>query len=270
MTEEQFVAALYNETGFAYESERLERHVPAEYEMTRRVLRRYVPDGSVVADVGVGVGHYAEDLARRGCRLHLVDISSRLLATACQRVGPQVFSALETSATNLRHLADGSCDAVLLLGPLYHLRTLEERQQAVREAARILRPGGIFCGAAINRLAYLRDALKDSAHRVLKDRDFYQQFLQDGKLDPEHAPPIGYAHLTTVAEFRTLCSSVFQELALLGAEAFATSVQTRLLDLTPEAKEAWLDLMEATASTPEGLGAADHFLFVGEKSRSAI
>ena len=43
----------------------------------------------------------------------------------------------------------------------------------------------------------------------------------DGNLDPEHTPPIGYALLTSVAEFRELLTSHFEELALIAAESFA-------------------------------------------------
>jgi hypothetical protein len=44
-------------------------------------------------------------------------------------------------------------DAVLLLGPLYHLAVKAERAAAIRAAARILRPGGPLFAAAISRWA---------------------------------------------------------------------------------------------------------------------
>jgi hypothetical protein len=38
-----------------------------------------------------------------------------------------------------------------------------------------------------------------------------------------------------------------------------------LRPLPAEQGELWLDLVEQTGTTPEGLGASDHFLFVGRK-----
>lgn len=71
---------------FAHEIERLTRHNPVEYGVTLRLLERHVPDGAHVAVIGVGDGSYPEALARRGCELTLVDVSSRLLLGAVTRL----------------------------------------------------------------------------------------------------------------------------------------------------------------------------------------
>ena len=73
------VARHYNDTGFDFESVRLSQHFPIEFAITSRYLNRCMPENVTVADIGVGVGHYAELLARRGCYIYLVDISQRLL-----------------------------------------------------------------------------------------------------------------------------------------------------------------------------------------------
>ena len=52
----------------------------------------------------------------------------------------------------------------------------------------------------------------------------------------------------------------------MGAESFTAAWQANLRDLTPDQIEAWIDLVEQTGTTPEGLGASDHFLFVGRKA----
>ncbi len=143
---EEVVAQHYNTAILAYESDRLTTGQQIEFAITARYLQRYVPAGAVVADVGVGVGHYAELLARQGCSVHLVDIAQTLLNTATTRLRGaglerQVLSVRRASATHLAHLDTASCDVVLLLGPLYHLCDPAERVQAVGEAARALKPG---------------------------------------------------------------------------------------------------------------------------------
>ena len=80
-----------------------------------RLPARFVPRGSVVADIGVG--HHDELLARRGCGLHLADVSQRLLQTAPERLescglSDCVLDARAASATDLAHRADESCDVV--------------------------------------------------------------------------------------------------------------------------------------------------------------
>jgi hypothetical protein len=68
----------------------------------------------------------------------------------------------------------------------------------VEQAARILKPGGLLFAAGINRLAYLRDFFRLFPYVVLQRKAFYEQYLRDGNPDPEHAPPIGFAHLSTI------------------------------------------------------------------------
>jgi ubiquinone/menaquinone biosynthesis C-methylase UbiE len=241
-----------------------------EFAITKRFLDRWIPAGAFVAEIGVGVGHYSEHLARRGCRIHLVDIGERLLDAAVTRLRSagldrQLLGASRLSATDLSALPEGMFDAVLLLGPLYHLRHLSDRQRALEQAARLLKSGGLAYAAGINRLAYLRDLYRSSPQSATQRRAFHEQFLRDGNLDPEHAPPIGFAHLTTVDEFRALVQGQFQELLLAGVESFTSAWQPALNGLTPDEMTAWLDLVEQTAATPEGLGQSDHFLFVGLK-----
>ena len=154
---------------------------------------------------------------------------------------------------------------MLVLGPLYHLSSQEERQQAVQEAARVVKPKGLLFAAAVNRLAYLRDAFRDASHTAAERRVFHRQFLQDGNVTPEIAPPIGNAHLSTVEEFRGLCTAAFDELVLVGVDSFTQVSQGLLPQLSPDDATAWLELVEQVGVTPEGLVMSDHFLFIGRR-----
>jgi SAM-dependent methyltransferase len=266
------VARYYDTAIFEDELVRLTRDSPVERLITLRWLKRFVRDSSAVAEVGVGGGLYSEYLARKGCRLHLVDVSKRLLNTVVERLraaglDKSISGVTCESATSLESLDSGAFDVVLFLGPLYHLTSADARSQAITEAKRILKRGGLLFAAGINRLAYLRDALRFWPRTVCERRAFHEQYLREGNLDPNHAPPIGFAHMSTVAEFRTLFAGMFEELALVGVESFSSAWQAVLNDLTPEEAEAWLDLIEATGHTAEGLGQSDHFLYVGRVAK---
>ncbi len=263
----------YSTYGYDYEVVRLDRDDPIEYAITARYLQRYIADGSVVADIGVGVGHYSELLARRECTVHLVDVSRRLLETAAERlrladIGQKIASVTHASATDLSFLPDACCDAVLLLGPLYHLGDAAERRNAIAEAARILRPSGLLFAAGINRLTYLRDVLRDAPDDFARRVSFFARFVHDGNFDP---PLEGYpatVHLTTSDELRAECGACFTPLVLAGAESFASKREgaSSYHRASPDAKSAILDLVETTGTTSEGLGLTSHYLYIGRKA----
>lgn len=264
------VGAHYDGAGYDFEVTRLEKLGPVERAMTERVLARLIPAGSVVADVGVGAGHYDEFLARRGCSLHLVDVSQRLLGTALERLrgcggAELVLDATVASATDLGHLEDESCDVVLLLGPLYHLLTLLERRQAVAEALRVLRPGGVVLAAAISRLAGLHAEYLCWPERGAERYDRLTRFLADGLVGPEDSAALGHGYFTTAAEFRELFARDFDEELLAGVESFTGCEQESFAGLSDDTNDAWLDLVARTMALPEALGCCEHFLYAGRK-----
>jgi SAM-dependent methyltransferase len=66
----------------------------------------------------------------------------------------ETFEAVVGDARDLQ-FEDDSFDVVLLFGPLYHPAAREDRQRALGEAARVVRPDGWVFAAAIPRLARL-------------------------------------------------------------------------------------------------------------------
>ena len=86
-------------------------------------------------------------------------------------------------------VGDSTFDAALLLGPLYHLTTRDDRLQALREAGRAVREGGWVFVAAISRFASLFDGLTSG---MLSDPAFLaivEQDLRDGQhRNPERRP----------------------------------------------------------------------------------
>src|SRR5215211_9253937 len=129
-----------------HEGQRLFRfaHNRLELLRTRELLLRQLPlPPAVVLDVGGGPGVHAAWLAGRGYRVHLVDVVPEHVRAAAEH---GLVTAEVGDARRLTQ-ADGSVDAVLLLGPLYHLVARAERLSALAEARRVLRPGGVLLAA---------------------------------------------------------------------------------------------------------------------------
>lgn len=147
-----------------------------EFVRTAEIVRRWLPAGRLrLLDVGGATGIHAEWLLADGHDVHLVDpVAGQVEQARRSLAGHTGFTAEVGDARSLG-LDDGTFDAVLLLGPLYHLTERDDRVTAWAEAGRVVRPGGVVFGAAISRFAGLLDglvtgALGDPAFRALVDR----------------------------------------------------------------------------------------------------
>ena len=126
-----------------------------EFLLTCRFLDRYIRPGDRVLDIGGGPGRYSLYLARKGCEVTLLDLSPENVRFAGEEAGRQGLSltALSGDARFAGELVRGPFDHVLLMGPLYHLLEESDREQAVRAALGLLKPGGLFYASFINLFA---------------------------------------------------------------------------------------------------------------------
>jgi SAM-dependent methyltransferase len=149
----------FYETLFSEEDRLTRREGQLELVRTQELLERFLPEPPArILDVGGGTGVYATWLAECGYEVQLIDVVPAHVAAAAA-VG--TFAARVGDARALSE-PDASCDVVLFLGPLYHLRAARDRGVALREALRVLRPGGLFVGAFICRAAPALDGFVKS------------------------------------------------------------------------------------------------------------
>src|SRR5262245_51669870 len=175
-----------------YEADRLHQGAgQLDRERSRELLGRFLPPApAAVLDIGGGPGGHACWLAARGYKVHLIDITPLHVELARQASARQPQAPLASAEVgDARALPWGpeTADAVALLGPLYHLTDRADRVQALREAHRVLRPGGTLLAAAISRFASALDGL---CRGFLKDPRFAEIVRRD-LTDGQHRNPTG-------------------------------------------------------------------------------
>jgi SAM-dependent methyltransferase len=193
----------------------------------------------------------------------LVDPVPRHVDAATARSASQPLAPYRVELAEARHLplADGSVDAVLLMGPLYHLVERDEQLAALREVTRVLRPGGRLIAEIITRYAGVLDAARrgvlaepgtwEDLDRVLMTgrRHETAKFTDGSFWGYLHRPDELMAELELAG---------FGDIQLVAVEGFAWllgDLQQRMRDPA--------DLLRAirlTESEPSMLGASSHVI----------
>lgn len=167
---------------------------------TQAILARYLPLApAVVFDVGGGAGVYALPLAKQGYEVHLIDAVGLHLEQARAHAAESGVALASIILGDARHLEvpSSSADAVLLLGPLYHLIEHSDRLQALQESCRILKPRGVLLAASISRFASLIDGLSSGFFQDAEFRKIVAADLSCGR----HCNPTNQLAYFTTAYF---------------------------------------------------------------------
>lgn len=244
-----------------------------ERERTEELLEQHLPPPpATLLDVGGGTGHYAAWLARRGYTVHLVDPVPRHLEQAAAHSIEQPDAPLASiSRGDGRHLewGDGQLDAVLLLGPLYHLTEAQDRMQCLREALRVLAPGGTILAAAISRFASTLDGL---VSHLFDDPRFAPIAWEDLASGRHHGVDDKYfttAYLHRPEEIKTeVTEAGFIDVRVVALEGPGWLLQDFEAQwASPTLREIILEVVRRTENEPGLLGASSHLMAIGRKPR---
>ncbi|MBR7081675.1 MAG: class I SAM-dependent methyltransferase [Oscillospiraceae bacterium] len=125
----------------------LSRHGQVEYLTTMKYIRECLDGLSdpAILEVGAGTGRYSVTLAREGCRVTAVELVEHNIELLKSKLdGSEPITVMQGNALDLSSLPDGAFDLTMLLGPMYHLYTPEDKRRALSEAVRVTKPGGFI------------------------------------------------------------------------------------------------------------------------------
>ena len=261
-------------TSSGYERERLStRGGPLELLRTQVLLQRFLPPSpAVVLDVGGGPGVYSAWLARLGYEVHLGDFVPLHARMAREQSAEQPDRPIRSAGTaDARRLPfrEGTADAVLLLGPLYHLTERDDRLLALSEAHRAVRDDGLLFCAAISRFASVLDGLRNDLFADPEFVEIAKQDLATGQHRNETDKPMYF----TTAYFHhpdelgaELLETGFQNEGTFGIEGpgwLLRNLDQLLANNT--SREELLTALQWIEQEPTLIGASAHLLAVGRK-----
>ena len=243
----------------------LSRHGQVEYLTTQRYIHELLAEdrSKTILEVGAGTGRYSVALAQEGYAVTAVELIEHNLAQLRQKLhGDERLEALQGNALDLSRFADGSFDLTLLLGPMYHLYTRDEKLRALSEAVRVTKPGGhILVAYCMNEPTVVQYVFAQQHLWELKERGMLSENW-DCLSEPKDL-----FELIRTEEIAELDRTVGAERIKLVATDGATNYMRAIIDaMDDETFAQWLDFHFRTCERQDLIGASHHTLDILRKN----
>lgn len=174
----QYLTEFYNKYN---EDSRLKaRHGSVEFLTTMHYIEGYLAPGNHILEIGAGTGCYSHGLARQGYTVDAVELVEHNIEVFRRNTqADENITISQGNALDLSEFPDNGYHLTLLLGPLYHLYSIEDKRQALGEAIRVTKPGGvIFAAYVISDGCLLDEGFNRRNINVA-------EYIKGGLLDPE-------------------------------------------------------------------------------------
>jgi len=256
------------------EQARLNRNLgKIEFIRTQIIIRRYLksPPANVI-DIGGATGRYSCWLAEAGYKVHLIDPVPRHVEQAKEASNAQPRTPIASCTVgDARRLEfdDEVADAVLLLGPLYHLVDAQDRHRTLMEAFRVLKSGGFLFAAGISKFASTIDGLSSGYYLDPIFQEIMRGDLENGQhQNPSHNPAYfmdAYLHHPDLLKAE-VAEAGFEIQGLFAIEGIIYMMKDFEKNWqSGEQREFLLDIIAKIEQEPSLIGASPHVMCVGRK-----
>lgn len=249
----------YNEEGRL-----LSRHGQVEYLTTMKYIRECLAGVSepAVLEVGAGTGRYSVTLAKQGYNVTAVELVPHNLEILKAKLdGSEPITALQGNALDLSFLPDASFDLTMLLGPMYHLYTREDKLKALFEAVRVTKPGGFIL------VAYCMN--EPTVIQYVFGMNKLHEVMELNMLTPDWhcvSEPKEIFELVRTEDIAALDAGLPAERIKLVATDGATNYMREYIDaMDDETFSGWVDFHFAICERQDLIGASHHTLDILRK-----
>ena len=152
-----------------------------EFLTTLHYVEKYLEKDMKILEIGAGSGRYTHYFAENGYKVDAVELMECNIEKFKEKTRDnENVTIRQGDAIDLNFIPDNSYDITLLLGPMYHLYTDEDKEKAMNEAIRVTKKGGIvfaaYCGNdhTVYHFGFLRGGFKNPAYQNLTDTETFK------------------------------------------------------------------------------------------------
>lgn len=248
----------YDEDG-RLENNRLGR---VEYLTTRRYLDPLLNADCKIAEIGAGTGRYSVTLAKEGYDVTAVELVQHNLDILKSKLdGSENIKTYLGNALDLNMLEDNTYDITLLLGPMYHLYSDEDKITALKEAVRITKPGGhILVAYCMNEATVIQYVFGCNQLKSVMDLNM---LTDDWKCISE---PKDLFEMVRIEDIERLNAAVpVERVKLVATDGASRYVREYLEEMDEETFAKWLSFHFVTCERQDLIGATNHSLDILKK-----
>ncbi len=229
-----------------------------EFLTTVRYAEKYLKSGMRILEIGAGTGRYSHYFARKGFEVDAVELTPcNIEQFRRNTLLEERVRIHEGNAVDLSMFGDGLFDMTLMLGPMYHLFREEDKLNALREAIRVTKRGGMvlaaYCcaDAAIVQAGFVRGRAG--------------QLIADGMLNPDsfrtHSDPKDIFELHRKEDIDMLMTNFdVERLHFVGTDMFAHYIRGALGDMDDGTFELYMKYHFTICEKKDMVGLTNHCL----------
>jgi len=234
-----------------------------EFVTTMHFIGKYLLPGMRILEIGAGTGRYSHALARMGCRVDAVELTEHNIAIFKENtLSCEDITITQGSAADLSAFGNDTYDITLLLGPMYHLFTEEDKLKALSEAIRVTKKGGIVFAAycmsdpSIVQYGFVKGNIHALFERSMLDPETFKAFSSPNEIFELHRK----------ADIDALRSHFnVEQLHFVAADGFANHIRAALAEMDEKTYELYLKYHLATCELVELTGYSNHTLDIFRK-----
>ena len=234
-----------------------------EYITTMKYIEKYLKPGMRILEIGAATGRYSHALARQGYQVDAVELVEHNIEIFKQNTAPgERITITQGNAMDLSAFESDTYDITLLLGPMYHLYTTEDKLKALSEAIRVTRKGGIvfaaYCmgDASVLSYGFIRGEIYNIIEKCMIDTETFDTFSNPWDIFELHRKE-------DIDELRAEFDVT--QLHFIATDGYANHMRSTLAEMDDRMYELYIKYHLATCERQDMVGYSHHTLDIFRK-----